>query len=174
MSNWLLRLLPNDEREWGEAYLAEFGTGPGLLRVVVTAWGIQLKKGDTVKTVVATTSIVNILFGLFTIGLFLWTDSPPIVIFLGLGLLLQGGYTLWHLTGPNRRPPWSTHLLLAGQTVALLIGVGALAIVVVNNLDPVGVDREYGPLAASGVITAQAAATLYLYAIRESTPSRSG
>jgi hypothetical protein len=174
VSHWLLPLLPEEERDWGEAYVTEFGTGGGLLRVLVTAWELRLKKGDMVRTVVATTSIVNILFGLIAAGLFVWTESPPLVLLLGLGLLLQGGYTLWHVVGHVRRSSWSTHLLIAGQTVALLIGVGAFAIVLVNNLDPPAGDREYGPMAAAGVIAAQAAAALYMYAIRAGRPSRSG
>lgn len=174
MSHWALRMLSAEDREWGEAYLAEFGSGPGLIRVVFAAWFIRLKKGDIMRTVVATTSVVNLAFGFFVIGLFLFTSNPPLVLVLGLGLVGQGAYTLWHLRRPGQRPRWSTHLLLAGETMALLIGIGAFAISTVNNLDPLVGDREYGPMAAAGIIAAQAAATIYFYAIRENSPSEVG
>jgi hypothetical protein len=37
---------------------------------------------------------------------------------------------------------------------------------ILNNVNPPGGDYEYGLIAVSGLIAAQAAATLYLYAIR--------
>jgi hypothetical protein len=174
MRHWALRLLPAEHRGWGEAYVAEFGSAPGLVRVLTAAWIMRLRKGDIVRTVVVTTSVVNLAFGLFVVGLFLFTSSPFLVLVLGLGLVGQGAYTLWHLSGDAERPTWSTHLLLAGETVALLIGVGAFAISIVDNLDPLVSDREYGPMAAAGTIAAQAAATIYLYAIRHNAPSEVG
>ena len=123
------------------------------------------------KTVLATLSVVNVVFGLFVIGLFLFVDeTPALVLALGVGLIAQGGYTFAYMGGAvSMLEPWSTRLLLAGQTLALLVGVAAFAVSTVNNLDPLVTDREFGPMAAGGVIAAQAAAALYLFAVKAET-----
>ena len=58
-------------------------------------------------------------------------------------------------------------------TTGVWIG-GAVAVSTMNNLDPPAGDPEYGPMAAAGVIAAQAAATIYLYAIKQEAPGEVG
>ena len=120
------------------------------------------------QTVLATLCVINTVFGLFLVALFLFTQGSPIlVLFLAVGLITQGGYTLWYMRVRSRSDePWSSRILLTGETIALLIGVGGFTIAVMNNINPVNGDYEYGPIAVSGLIAAQAAAALYVYAIR--------
>lgn len=167
MSDWRLRLFPREKREWGEAFLAEFGDEKRLGRLIVQAWLLKLENGDHMKAVVATTSIVNILFGLFMTSLFLYDGpNPPLVVITAACLIVQGGYTLWFMAGrAGDLQPWASLLLLSGQTLALLVGVGGLIVSMVQNTGA-SVDPEYGPIAVAGLVTAQAAATLYLYALK--------
>ena len=163
----MLRLFPLRKREWGEAYLSEFGADRGLIRLLIHAWALTLKGEDIMHTVVATTSVVNGLFGMFLIGLYMVTSgNPAVVLLLALGLIVQGGYTLWYLAGQGARlEPWPTRALIAGETVAVLIGIGGLLISAVSSVDAFN-DPEYGPMAVAGLIAAQSAAALYTYAIR--------
>ena len=173
---WLLALLPPTHRVWGEALLAEQDYVEtdrtrwmlGSVRLVTRAWTDWITRGNLTKTALTTLSIMNIVFGLFVLGLFVFVDDTPVlVLLLGLGLIIQGAYTLVFMgAGLARVEPWATRALLAGQTVALLIGVAAFTVSTVNNLDPLVGDRVFGPMAAGGVIAAQAATALYLYAIR--------
>jgi hypothetical protein len=119
------------------------------------------------RTVLATLSVINIVFGLFLMALFLVTEDNHLpVLVLAVGLVIQGGYTVWYQSGRSgRRKPWSSRALLTGETVALLIGVGGFTIAVISNINPANADYEYGPIAVSGLIAAQAAAALYFYAI---------
>lgn len=167
MSDWRLRLFPSGKREWGEALLAEFGDEARLGRLILQAWWLTIEKGDHMKTVVTTTSAVNVLFGSFMAGLFLHNGpNPPLVLITAGCMMIQGGYTLWYVANESRRlEPWSSRLLLAGQTCALLVGVGGFVEAVLNSAGA-SVDPEYGPVAVAGLITAQAAAALYCYAIR--------
>lgn len=163
----MIRLFPPSHREWGEDYIAEFGADRGLMRVLIYAWYSALKEGDLMKTVIATTSVVNLAFGGFVVVLYLATASPTLVLLLGLGLIVQGGYTLAYLTGwLNRSEPWTRHVLLAGSTLALLVGLGGLLTSVTNTIvhSGPGADPEYGPIAVAGLIAAHAAAVLISYA----------
>lgn len=120
------------------------------------------------KTVVVTASIVNAMFGMFVVGLFLFTsDNPGLVLVLGLSLIAQGGYTLWYISKRNdSTETWATKLLLGGQTVALLVGLGGFSVSTISQLT-MNVDHpEYGPMAVAGLIAFQATATLYLFAVR--------
>lgn len=120
------------------------------------------------KTVLVTLSVMNMLMGLILVGLFAFTDNNPVVVLiLALGLLIQGGFTLAYMSGRLRRAePWPTHALLAGSTLALLVGAGGLLFSVIKQLSFDNTDPEYGPMAVAGLITAHAVATLYLYAVR--------
>ena len=120
------------------------------------------------RTVVATTSIINVGFGVFVTGLFILTDNNPwVVLAIGLGLIVQGGYTLAYMSGRLGAEPWATRGVLAGQTVAMTVGLGAGVIGVIETLtlDTTG-HPEYGPMAAAGLITLQAVSALYVYGIR--------
>lgn len=175
---FLVSLLPRSRREWGRALLAESEHAEkpaiwrlGGIRLVGWSWFDWMIGGNLMKTVVTALSIVNIVLGGFLVGIFVSTGSDhAVVLLLGIGLMIQGGFTIWYLTGP-RKQPWATHALLAGQTVAFLVGVGGFVISVLNNINPTGGDYEYGPIAVGGMIAVHAATTLYLYAIRNVEPS---
>lgn len=166
--NWLVKVLPPSRRDWGEAYLSEFGAGRGLLRLTFTAWYLELKGGNIVKTVVRSTSVVNVIFGLFMVGLWLVTGPNPVLVPITAACIVaQGGYTLWFTSRSlSEHRPSATTILLVGETLALLVGLGGFVAAVLNNAGG-SVDPEYGPITVAGLIAAQAAATLYLYAIRD-------
>lgn len=168
MTNWQLWLFPPHKREWGEAYLAEFGEQAKLGPLVLHAWLSTLKQGDHVRSVVATASIVNVVMGSFLGGLYLLAvaDNPPLVLVIGACLVIQGGYTVWYMTRrSSNRGSWPTRLLLSGQTLALLVGTGGFVGTILQNAGT-SLDPEYGPVAVSGLIAFQAAVTLYNYAVR--------
>ena len=129
------------------------------------------------KTVLATLSTINGAMGLFLIGLYVLTDShPPIVMILALGLIIQGGYTLAHLSGRLQRfEPWSGRALLVGETVALVAGGLTFVASGLRNVAPPNGDYEYGPFVVGALIATQALAALVVYtnvSIRRSpTPS---
>lgn len=168
MSDWRLSLFPREKREWGEAYVTEFGDKARLGKLIVYSWYATIKGGDLMKTVVTTTSVVNLMFGMFMVGLYAFAGlNPPLVAVAALCLMAQGGYTLWFMYAriPSKLGHWPRRVLLTGETLALLVGVGGLVGTTLNTALTV-VDPEYGPIALSGLIAAQAATTLYLYAIQ--------
>jgi hypothetical protein len=168
MSDWRLSLFPRYKREWGEAYLVEFGDRARLGKLIIYSWYSTIKGGDIVKTVVTTTSVVNLMFGVSMVGLYaLAGPNPPFVAVTALCLMAQGGYTLWFIYGrtPSRFEPWPRRVLLSGETLALLVGVGGFVGATLQTAQA-AVDPEYAPIALTGLFTAQAVATVYLYAIR--------
>lgn len=174
----LLYLLPDSHREWGQALLAEKEETGGRLarvrwilgggRLLVWSWLDWITKGRLMRTVLATLSVINLVFGLLLIALFSFTeDNPPLLLILAIGLIAQGGYTLWHMSGRSASgEPWTSRILLTGETIALVIGGGGFTIAVINNINPTNGDYEYGPIAVSGLIAAQAVAALYIFAVR--------
>ncbi len=74
------------------------------------------------KLVLGTLSIINGLMGLTLLGLFALADGDPaIVAGLGVGLLIQGGYTLAYMGGLfDAFEPWSLRALIAFQAAAAL------------------------------------------------------
>lgn len=124
------------------------------------------------KTVLATSSVVSLALGLTLCGLFVFTtDNPAVVLILGLSMAVQGLYTLVYMTGGLARfEPWAMWALLAGETIALMFGLGAGAVAFGETflIEPV-VDPEYGRVAVAGLIAFQALVTLYQYAIRDTT-----
>jgi hypothetical protein len=92
------------------------------------------------------------------------------VLALALGLLIQAGYTLAYVAGRLERfEPWALRALLAGQTVAFVVGAVGFASSAVYNIDPPAGDYEYGPLTVGALIALQAAVTLWMFAVRERT-----
>lgn len=171
----LVALLPRSRRDWGRALLAEAAHADnslrwmfGGIRLVGWSWFDWMIGGNLMKSVVVTLSTVNVAMGLFLMGLLIFTGSRvPVVLMLAIGLIVQGGYTLWYVSGRMKTlEPWAIRSLLVAQTVAILVGAGGFVMAILNNINPPGGDYEYGPIAVSGLIAAQAAATLYLYAIR--------
>ncbi|HEX6220408.1 MAG TPA: hypothetical protein VF115_04900 [Acidimicrobiia bacterium] len=162
MSDWRLLLFPREKREWGEAYLAEFGDAARLSRLIVQAWRLTLQEGDHMKTVVNTVSILNVVTGL-TLAVFSQVAMPlsRVIPLVALGLATQGAFTLWvALTKPGA-PGWR-QILLGGQTLALVAGIIGLFNATVTGLS--SKDLEYGPLAIVTLMTVQAATTLYVFA----------
>ena len=183
----LYLLMPARSRDWGQGLLAEMeeiddaGESTrwllGAGQVVVRSWFKAILGSDLMKTVLATLSTINGAMGLFLIGLYVLTDSHvPIVMILALGLIIQGGYTLTHLSGRLRRfEPWSVRALLVGETVALVAGGLAFVASGLRNVAPPNGDYEYGPFVVGALIATQALAALVVYtnvSIRRSpTPS---
>jgi hypothetical protein len=134
--------------------------------LIAWSWLDWMTKGDIMRTVLATLSVINVAFGLFVGALFFLTESNPIVVLLlAVGLTTQGGYTLWYMSRRSgSSEPWSSRVLLTGETIALLIGVGGFTIAVINNINPANGDYEYGPIAVVGLIAAQAFAALLISA----------
>jgi hypothetical protein len=101
-------------------------------------------------------SIVNIAAG---VGLgALWfkfrhdPGMPIVVLFVGLSLLIQGGFTIGHVRGLWRQ--WN--LFVAGEGAAALVGAVAILQGVIYNLQPTNGDYEFGPLMAATLMTTQA------------------
>ena len=82
---------------------------------------------------------------------------PVIVLFVALSLVVQGGFTLGHLSGlwKQWRIP-SLQLLFAGESAAALVGGVAILQGVLYNLAPTNGDYELGPLMAATLMTTQA------------------
>lgn len=187
LSRALYLLMPARSRDWGQGLLAEMeeinNAGEstrwllGAGQVVLRSWFKKILGGDLMKTVLATLSTINGAMGLFLAGLYVVTDNtPPIVIILALGLIIQGGYTLAHLMGRLEQfQPWSMRALLVGETVALVIGGLAFVASGLRNVAPPNGDYEYGPFVVGALIATQALAALVVYTnvnIRRSpTPS---
>ena len=94
-------------------------------------------------------------------------DGMPIIVLLvALSLLVQGGYTVGHLTGLWKR--WgipSFTLFVAGESAAALVGGVAILQGVLYNLRPTNGDYEFGPLLAATLMSTQATIGL-VYAAR--------
>lgn len=101
-------------------------------------------------------SIVNVAAGLGLGGLWFKFRHDPgmpiVVLFVGLSLVIQGGFTLGHLRGLWRQ--WS--LFVAGEGAAALVGGVAILQGVIYNLNPTNGDYEWGPLMAATLMTTQA------------------
>jgi hypothetical protein len=101
-------------------------------------------------------SIANIAAG---IGLgALWfkfrqdPGMPIVVLFVGLSLLIQGGFTIGHVRGLWRQ--WN--LFVAGEGAAAIVGAVAILQGVLYNLHPTNGDYEFGPLMAATLMCTQA------------------
>lgn len=118
------------------------------------------------KTVAATLSVMGFVAGLFLVGLYVVTTDPTIVpLLIGVGMLAQGLFTLIYLSNLLRSyERQAKHILLAGQTVALTVGIVGGMIGFVSNINPTNGDYEYGPMTMAALITLQAVFSLYLAA----------
>jgi hypothetical protein len=114
-------------------------------------------------------SIANLAAGLGLGGLWFKFQNDPgmpiVVLFIGLFLFIQGGFTLGHLRGLWKQ--WglpSFSLFVAGEGAAALIGGVAILQGVLYNLQPTNGDYEFGPLTAATLMTTQATLGLILAA----------
>ena len=128
------------------------------------------------KTVLATLSLITGSIGVFLLVMFLVASAPPAVVFaLGIGMLIQAGYTLAYLSGRLAGfEPWAQRLLIAGQTMALLVGSFGFLSSILYNVAPPGGDYEYGPLTVGALIAIQAATALWMHAFRSPRPEPVG
>lgn len=106
-------------------------------------------------------SIANLAAGLGLGGLWFKFRNDPgmpiVVLFVGLSLLIQGGFTIGHLRGLWKQ--WglpSFSLFVAGEGAAALVGALAILQGVLYNLHPINGDYEFGPLMAATLMTTQA------------------
>lgn len=122
------------------------------------------------RIVLGTLSALNVAMGLLLVGVFVFTTGNALIVLgLGAGLLLQGGYTLVLMVGAlSRWEPLSSRLLLVGQTVAMLVGVLGSTSSALYNISPPNGDYEYGPLTVGFLIAAQAALSLWHFGFRSS------
>ena len=123
------------------------------------------------------TSAVNAAAG---VGLaFLWykfrhdEGMPVIVLFVALSLVVQGSFTIGHLTGLWKR--WgipSFQLFIVGESAAALVGGVAILQGVLYNLHPINGDYEFGPLLAATLMATQAGIGLVYAARSDEFPLR--
>jgi hypothetical protein len=117
------------------------------------------------KTLVILASIANCAGGLVLI--FTWATMsqrvPVIVLFIGLSLLIQGGFTILYLRGDlNSWGGLATGALFAGEGLAACVGTGGLIQGVIHNIN--NADMEMAPVLAGLLMLVQALlALLYLF-----------
>jgi len=116
------------------------------------------------KTLVILASIANCAGGLVLI--FTWATMsqrvPIIVLFIGMSLLIQGGFTVLYLRGSL--DSWggiATGALFAGEGLAACVGAGGLIQGIIHNIN--NADMEMAPVLAGLLMLVQAVfALLYL------------
>ena len=117
------------------------------------------------KTLVILASIANCAGGLVLI--FTWATIsqrvPVIVLFIGVSLLIQGGYTILYLHGDlDRWGGLATGALFAGEGLSACVGAGGLIQGIIHNIN--NADMEMAPVLAGLLMLVQALlALLYLF-----------
>jgi hypothetical protein len=117
------------------------------------------------KTLVILASIANCAGGLVLI--FTWATMaqrvPIIVLFIGVSLLIQGGYTILYLHGDlDRWGDLATGALFAGEGLSACVGAGGLIQGIIHNIN--NADMEMAPVLAGLLMLVQAVlALLYLF-----------
>lgn len=117
------------------------------------------------KMLVILASIANCAGGLVLI--FTWATMsqrvPVIVLFIGMSLLIQGGYTILYLHGDlDNWGGLATGALFAGEGLAACVGAGGLIQGVIHNSN--NADMEMAPVLAGLLMLVQALlALLYLF-----------
>ena len=117
------------------------------------------------KTLVLLASIANCAGGLVLIATWAAMSQrvPIIVLFIGLSLLIQGGYTVLYLQGGLAR--WgdlSTGALFSGECLAACVGAGGLIQGIIHNIEHA--DMEMAPVLAGLLMLVQAVLVLlYLF-----------
>jgi hypothetical protein len=117
------------------------------------------------KTLVILASIANCAGGLVLI--FTWATMsqrvPIIVLFIGISLLIQGGFTILYLRGDL--DSWgniATGALFAGEGLAACVGAGGLIQGIIHNIN--NADMEMAPVLAGLLMLVQALlALVYLF-----------
>ena len=114
------------------------------------------------KTLVILASIANCAGGLVLI--FTWATMsqrvPVIVLFIGMSLLIQGGYTILYLHGDlDRWGGLATGALFAGEGLAACVGAGGLIQGIIHNIN--NADMEMAPVLAGLLMLVQALLALF-------------
>jgi hypothetical protein len=128
------------------------------------------------KTLVILASIANCAGGLVLI--FTWATMsqrvPVIVLFIGVSLLIQGGYTILYLHGDlDNWGGLATGALFAGEGLAACVGAGGLIQGVIHNIN--NADMEMAPVLAGLLMLVQALlALLYLFLTDQLRPRFNG
>jgi hypothetical protein len=116
------------------------------------------------RLLVMLASIANCAGGLVLIAtkLLMWQQVPPIVLFIGGSLLIQGGYTILYLRGGlDRWGDLATGGLFAGEGISACVGAGGLVQAIIHNMNTA--DLEMAPVLAGLLMLVQALlALLYL------------
>ena len=117
------------------------------------------------KMLVILASIANCAGGLVLIFTWatMWQRVPIIVLFIGISLLIQGGYTILYLHGDlDRWGGLATGALFAGEGLSACVGAGGLIQGIIHNVN--NADMEMAPVLAGLLMLAQALLTLlYLF-----------
>jgi hypothetical protein len=117
------------------------------------------------KMLVILASIANCAGGLVLIFTWatMWQRVPIIVLFIGMSLLIQGGYTILYLHGDlDRWGGLATGALFAGEGLSACVGAGGLIQGIIHNVN--NADMEMAPVLAGLLMLVQALLTLlYLF-----------
>src|SRR5256885_4368988 len=126
------------------------------------------------KVHVILASIANCAGGMVLIATWamMWQRVPIIVLFIGMSLLIQGGYTILYLRGDLE--VWgdlATGALIAGEGLSFCVGLGGLILGIIHNIQDA--DMEMAPVLAGLLMVSQASfALLYLLANDRLRPAR--
>jgi hypothetical protein len=121
-------------------------------------------------------SFANCVGGLVLIATWatMWQQVPPIVLFIGGSLLIQGGYTILYLHGDL--DAWgdiAAGALLAGEAISACVGAAGLVQGIIHNIKHD--DMEMAPVLAGLLMLVQAViALLYLLASDKLRPRING
>ena len=109
------------------------------------------------RLLVMLASIANCAGGLILIATWvsMWERVPLIVLFIGVSLLIQGGYTLLYLDGDlDRWRDLATGALFAGEGLSACVGAGGLIQGIIHNIQHD--DMEMAPVLAGLLMLSQA------------------
>jgi hypothetical protein len=128
------------------------------------------------KMLVILASIANCAGGLVLI--FTWATLsqrvPIIVLFIGVSLLIQGGFTVLYLRGDlDNWGGLATGALFAGEGLAACVGAGGLIQGIIHNIN--NADMEMAPVLAGLLMLVQALLALfYLFLTDQLRPRING
>lgn len=185
----LAAIVPEPRRDWIVAHAAELADIRnrrqrlrwmiGLIPLALRAAAGQLRHdphtflgGVLVRAVVVAASTVNLLAGIGLVTLVVSGHDVPLpVLAPALALVAQGGYTLALILGARgsagERP---RQLQVWGSTLALLVGALWLIVGIVNNINPVDGDPEYGPMTIAVLLSGHGLASLLAFAAPHGEP----
>jgi hypothetical protein len=114
------------------------------------------------KMLVILASIANCAGGVVLIFTWatMWQRVPMIVLFIGVSLLIQGGFTILYLRGDlDSWGAFATGALFAGEGLAACVGAGGLIQGILHNVN--NADMEMAPVLAGLLMLVQALLALF-------------